>query len=406
MNKQIHILGGGTTEYIAPHLSLCAPAYGTTARKLAELCKTRFGGRLDIVLSLTAMASEGKSDLYSSLSVQNFVHKIKQSPLTKIVFFNVAIADFCPTKVYNNRLETRETSVLNVECIPTPKIVSQIRVGRKDIFLVAFKTTCGESNRDMYLKGLRLCKEGSCNLVLVNDIRRRFNMIVTPEEAAYCETVDRDKVLSELVDMTYYRSHLTFTRSTVISGDPVSWDDKRVPDSLRTVVNHCIKSGAYKQFAGATVGHFACKLSPNEFLTSIRKSNFNDLEKNGLVYVTTDGPDSVIAYGSKPSVGGQSQRIIFGNHPDVDCVVHFHCPLKNGHDDIPIRSQREVECGSHECGKNTSDGLKQFGNLKAVMLDKHGPNIVFNKSIDPQEVINFINKNFDLSQKTGGYNLE
>ena len=90
----------------------------------------------------------------------------------------------------------------------------------------------------------------------------------------------------------------------------------------------------------------------------------------------------------------------------MDCIVHFHSPLKVGHlDDILVVSQREVECGSHQCGKNTSDGLRHFGNLKCVMLDNHGPNIVFNRNINPQEVINFIEDNFDLSQKTGGYNL-
>ncbi|RDJ35562.1 MAG: hypothetical protein DWQ19_12155 [Crenarchaeota archaeon] len=64
-------------------------------------------------------------------------------------------------------------------------------------------------------------------------------------------------------------------------------------------------------------------------------------------------------------------------------------------------SQREFECGSHECGNNTSKGLQQFGNLYAVYLDQHGPNIVFNSAIDPNEVIKFIEENFDLSQKTG-----
>lgn len=54
-------------------------------------------------------------------------------------------------------------------------------------------------------------------------------------------------------------------------------------------------------------------------------------------------------------------------------------------------------------GKSTSNGLKCFGNLSAVYLDNHGPNIVFHHSIDPQEVIDFIEKNFILEEKTGGY---
>lgn len=421
MNKNIHVFGGGTVSYISSHFALSAPAYGSTARKIADLCRERFNNKLDVHLELTNMALGGHGPLNTSEDISNRIDQLIESPLTKIIFFSCAIVDYQPIYVekvdddwetivtdcskYSSRISSRENPQIAINAKVNRKIISDIRKSRKDIFLIGFKTTCGLTNQEMYGKGLGLCKESSCNLVLVNDVKRRFNMIITPEEAAYCETEDRDKVLRELVDMTYHRSHLTFTRSTVVSGAPVSWSDERVPSSLRIIVDHCVSRGAYKPFNGATVGHFACKLSDNEFLTSIRKSNFNDLHKNGLVYVKTDGPDSVIAYGSKPSVGGQSQRIIFGDHPESDCVVHFHCPLKEGHDDIPVKSQREVECGSHECGRQTSDGLKSFGNLKAVYLDNHGPNIVFNRSIDPQEVINFINKNFDLSQKTGGYNV-
>ena len=128
-----------------------------------------------------------------------------------------------------------------------------------------------------------------------------------------------------------------------------------------------------------------------------------DIETNGLVKVVTDGPDNVIAFGSRPSVGGQSQRIVFEDHPDYDSIVHAHVPIRQG-SQVPVVSQREYECGSHECGKNTSKGLKKFGNLSAVYLDQHGPNIVFNSKVaTAQEVCDFITANFDLSGKTGGY---
>lgn len=57
-------------------------------------------------------------------------------------------------------------------------------------------------------------------------------------------------------------------------------------------------------------------------------------------------------------------------------------------------------CGSHECGQNTSDGLENFDGIRAVMLDQHGPNVVFNRSMDPRKVIDFIEKNFDLEGRT------
>lgn len=37
------------------------------------------------------------------------------------------------------------------------------------------------------------------------------------------------------------------------------------------------------------------------------------------------------------------------------------------------------------------------------MLDKHGPNIVFNHDVDASEVIDFINRNFDLGKSTSGF---
>ena len=97
-----------------------------------------------------------------------------------------------------------------------------------------------------------------------------------------------------------------------------------------------------------------------------------------------------------------SQRIVFHDHVDYDCICHFHVEKREG-SLVPSVSQKMVECGSHACGAQTSNGLKQFGNLSAVYLDNHGPNIVFNSSIDPQEVIDFIETNFDLTTKTGGY---
>jgi hypothetical protein len=408
--KNVHIFGGGTVQYFSSHFALCAPAYGQTARQLETLVTQRFDN-CNVMLELTKMASKSSSSysMETNEDVERRLEILTANPNTKVIFFSCALCDYKPdwnAGKYDSRLDSHNVKEFHPTLVPTKKIISSIRKTRKDIFLVGFKETCGASRSEMYQKGLRLCKESSVNLVLVNDTRTRWNMIVTPEEAAYHETADREEVLKQLVDMAYFRSHLTFTQSTVIEGSPIPWNNHLVPNSLRTIVNYCVSKNAYKAFNNSTVGHFAVKLSDTEFLTSIRKSNFNNLDNTGLVYVKTDGPDTVIAYGAKPSVGGQSQRTVFRDHEGMDCIVHFHCPLRNdAPDDIPIKSQREVECGSHECGKQTSEGLKQFGNLKAVYLDNHGPNIIFNSSIDPQEVIEFIERNFDLSSKTGGYNL-
>jgi len=413
----IEIIGGGTFFHVRNHLALAAPAYGTTARRLGRICYDYAGREYNVRTHLTKMAG-GDEGLETNEDVSKLVDTLIADKQTKIIFFNAALVDFqgsittsgpvgyewsddivTKSGKYEERLKTSngEQSML---LWPSDKILPKIRKERKDIFLVGFKTTCGASLDEQFLTGLHLLKSSSCNLVLANDTKTRTNMVITPEQARYYVTIDRDLALRGLVEMAVARARGTFTRSTVVKGDSVDWNSDMIPDSLRAVVSHCINKGAYKPFNGKTVGHFAVKVNNNEFITSKRGVNFNHLTQVGMVFCKAQGDDSVIAYGSKPSVGGQSQRIIFREHPGMDCIVHFHCPPKPGVK-VSTRSQLPYECGSHECGKNTSEGLAEVGDgIKCVYLDNHGPNIVFNRKTDWRKVCDFIDKNFDLSKST------
>ena len=428
MGQNIVVIGGGTVSHVRNHLALCAPAYGTTAREIGQLCHQMNGYQgqgYDIRVFLTKMAGGndnfGHGVLETNQDVSNLTDQLIADPRTKIIFFNPALVDYdgaitvpsavgyewaevpTPSGKYQERLQTskgEQTMLL----WPAEKILKKIRKTRKDIFLVAFKTTCGASEDEQFLTGLHLLKSNSCNLVLANDTKTRNNMVITPEQARYFVTEDREAALKGLVQMTVSRAQGTFTRSTVVSGEPISWTSDQVPASLRQVVDHCIEKGAYKPFNGSTVGHFAFKVSNNLFVTSKRKTDFNQLNDVGMVLCESEDDNSVVAFGAKPSVGGQSQRIIFRQHPDVDCIVHFHCPPKPtlaAKTLLSTRSQMQHECGSHQCGQNTSDGLQQIApGIKCVYLDNHGPNIVFNHQVDPQKVINFIDLYFDLSRST------
>lgn len=419
-DKTCNIISGGTVNHVRPHLALCAPAYGTTGRMIQDYWNnTPTGGENRMLTRLweTRMAG-GRDGLETNADVARLLDILVEDPLTKVIFMPVALCDFVGAVATRHddpdwargkagaRLKSDRFYEMHIS--PAAKIIGGIRAKRKDIFLVGFKTTADATEDEQFHAGLKLVKTASCNLVLANDIRTRVNMIITPEEARYCVTTERAKAIRELVQMTWLRSQLTFTRSTVVDGQPVPWSDERVPANLRAVVNGLIQQGAYKPGpTGATVGHFAAKLDDNMFLTSIRKTNFNDIDKLGMVLVMTDGPDSVIAYGMRPSVGGQSQRIVFREHPGMDCIVHAHVPIKSG-SKVPQVSQREYECGSHECGANTSRGLGKFmlnhngGDycVYAVYLKQHGPNIVFSKTAPPELVLSFIEANFDLSGST------
>lgn len=413
--KNIEIIGGGTVSHVRNHLALCAPAYGTTAKQLYYLCDKNYVNGFNTNLHLTKMADPPFSELETNEDVSKLVDKLIADKQTKVIFFNPALVDFdgsiCASGAlgyewhyttsgkYEERLKTSEGERLML-LKPADKILGKIRKERKDIFLVAFKTTCGATEDEQFLTGLHLLKSNSCNLVLANDTKERRNMIITPEQARYCVTTNRDEALKTLVDMALSRSKGHFTRSNVVPGHSIPWDVETIPHSLKAVVDHCIAKGAYKTFNGSTVGHFAFKKNETDFITSKRRADFNQLEKFGMVLCRATNDDEVVAFGAKPSVGGQSQRIIFKEHPDVDCIVHFHCPLKYPAD-LNVRDQAPYECGSHECGKNTSAGLTtEAPGIKCVYLDNHGPNIVFNHKTNPREVIDFIDEHFDLSKST------
>jgi hypothetical protein len=410
MAKNVHILGGGTFSHVRNHLALAVPAFGNTARQLEQECKAQFSSDYTIITHLTKMADPINSNLVTNQDVSDLIDTLIADPETHTIFFNVALCDFTgdigdiPSGKHQERLHSRGY-VPDIRLTAADKLIKRIRADRKDIFLIAFKTTCYVPEDHQYISGLNLLKENSANIILANDTGTRLNMIIVPEEARYCVTEDRTAVLKTLVTMVKSRQELTFTRSTVIPGESIDWNSDTVPSSLRTVVDYCISKGAYKPFRGKTAGHFAVKVDDTTFLTSKRATDFNELDKNGLVKIESTGKDNVVAYGAKPSVGGMSQRIIFSEHVDVDCIVHFHCPVKAGVDHLPLphRAQYPYECGSHECGQNTSDGLVEvWKGIHAVMLDEHGPNIVFNRNINPERVISFIDTFFDLSQKTGG----
>ena len=378
--RQLHVFGGPTAESDGDN-----PESGVIANRLAELSQD-YLPELDINLHLTNLAG-GESGISTDADLREVAYAVAGSYATKMVLWLPDTPRYEALAKIFRKQPLQDSSP------------------RKDIFLVGMTSTRAASGAGQYARGLSLVKQASANLALTYDYETRSSMVVAPEESAYDENDELDITLRGLLEIANLRSQLSFTRSTVVAGEPVSWDSPLVYPSLRQVVNFCIQQGAYKPFLGVTAGHFAAKIGDNEFLTSRRKTDFNDLPGTGLIRVVTDGPDRVVAMGAKPSVGGQSQRIVFADHPETDSIVHFHCPIRPG-SNVPTVSQREYECGSHECGQNTSNGLAVVEDgIEAVYLDNHGPNIVFHHDENPAKVSAFIADNFDLHKKTGGYAL-
>ncbi len=220
MNKKIHIISGGTFFHVRPHFSLAAPAFGQTGVDLYHLCDELIP-EMDIFDWATKMA-ENFSKIETNQDVSDLLDKLIADPATKIIFLPVALCDFEGfvlddlTETLSGKSQPKlQTYQANGEpesyflyIKPAEKIINKIRQVRKDIFLVGFKATSGATEQEQYLAGLNFCKSSSCNLVLVNDIKTRINMIVGLEEMIYHLSKDRQYVLRNLVEMTKIRSYL------------------------------------------------------------------------------------------------------------------------------------------------------------------------------------------------------
>lgn len=94
MNKIAYVIGGGTVNHVSSHLAISAPAYGSTAKRIAELLKESIHTKnLDAKLVLTKMA-DSSSKYETNEDVSNLVDEIVADPSVKMVFFNAAMADF------------------------------------------------------------------------------------------------------------------------------------------------------------------------------------------------------------------------------------------------------------------------------------------------------------------------
>lgn len=450
--KKIFVICGGTVNHVSPHFAFCAPAYGAVGLKiynaLSEQIKNASNGPKEYSVELipTQMAlnilpgetlmnyqyyiqKAGLKKLETNEDLNIFIDYLISNKETRSIIMAAAVCDFEPKRIFVAGEDGEHEDTISkfgkdvkrldsskhyyITSVPSKKVLPKIRQQRKDIFVVSFKTTAGVGRDETYRKGLLSLKKNSSNLVFANDIQDEINMIITPEEFPY-EAEDRNSAIKMLADITFKRINLTFEDKTILKDDLRAFPDQllkenAIPQNWYDVMQYLFANKAFKPLpdTGKTSGHFGCRVSGKEYerITSERKINHNDSFQRGMIPVYSYKNGELIVGGAKPSVGEKTQEMIYQELGDkIHSIVHFHCPIKNsGQNIIPIREQYPFECGSRECARNCVSGMTEIEpGIYAVDLKNHGPNIAFHKDVPTQNVIGFINKYWNLSDKTGG----
>lgn len=464
MSKKIFILCGGTINQVAPHFALSAPAYGSVGLKiyngLTEINKIKqpLQKEYEIELIPTQMAlsvlpddclmnynyylnKAGLTKLESNDDLSKIVDYLISQENTRCIIMAAAVCDFEPffiaelengvhnpcSKFGKTQKRLESSNVYTMDIKPSEKILPKIRQQRKDIFVVSFKTTAGVGRDETYKKGLLALKKNSSNLVFANDIQDKINMVVTPEEFPY-EASTRDEAIEKLCEITFKRLNLTFEDKTIVKDDTRAFPEDlikegAIPENWYAIMKYLFAHDAFKPLPGTgkTSGHFGCRVDGKDYerITSERKINHNESFERGMIPVYSYKDGQLIVGGAKPSVGEKTQELIYQELGDkIHSIIHFHCPMWEQDwrkSIIPIREQLPYECGSRECALNTVSGMmestKTFTSLVApgiyaVHLQNHGPNIAFHKDVPIADLIRFIEKNWNLGDKTGGIILD
>lgn len=201
--SHIHIFGGGTISHVRAHFDVGVFTRGTTAKNIQTILRNK--GEKS-VLHMTAMG-DTSSKLLTDLDVAKRVDEIIADTEVKIVFFNVAMVDFhgqigdIPSGKRAKRLESRGGDLI-MQLTPAEKIINRFKKDRKDLFVVGFKTTSGETEEVQYQKGTRLLNGACIDLVLANDIVTKNNIIIEKNGHKLFSSLDREESLSKLIDFT------------------------------------------------------------------------------------------------------------------------------------------------------------------------------------------------------------
>lgn len=193
----ILILGGGTFYHVRNHMSIAAPAFGTTARWLHQQLTNS-------TLVLTKMA-DYNSNLETNEDVESFLKDYLSNNLVKAVVMNVAMCDYdgwiddIPSGKHAQRLKSR-VGQQQMQLLPSKKVIADIKKEHPSVFLVGFKTTTHHSLEEQQAAALQMNQKSNCDLVFANDTVTRHNMLVDAKGTVLCASFDRSLVLKELVN--------------------------------------------------------------------------------------------------------------------------------------------------------------------------------------------------------------
>lgn len=188
------IYGGGTFNHVRNHMSLAAPAFGTTAKRLGQL--------VDYSKVVLTKMADSSSNILTGEDLKEDLLRRLEDKYTKCIIMNAALCDYngsigCEVSgSHQERLKSREGEQAIV-LTPAEKLIPLIKEIRPDVLVVGFKTTTNSDEKTRIAYSLRMAESG-VDLVLANDVVSRENLIYVRSTREVLSFDSRDGALKSL----------------------------------------------------------------------------------------------------------------------------------------------------------------------------------------------------------------
>ena len=176
--KNILVTSGGTVEYIDPIRVITNLSSGKMGNAIIKHSLELGANVTHIVGNFTTVPFSSNSSNLETIKVNTsdemYTRVISEISSKKfdIVIFAAAVTDFKLLQIHKKKIPSQISHSINLELVPTKKIIDEIKLIDKNIFLVGFKAYFDVSNTYLINKAKKKLKECNADIVVANDVGR------------------------------------------------------------------------------------------------------------------------------------------------------------------------------------------------------------------------------------------
>ena len=312
---------------------------------------------------------------------------------TDVVILCMAASDYAPEQ-QDGKISS-STESLSLELKALPKLISEVKQYKRNVFLVGFKLLIGEDPDVVIEKAYRSMLRDGQDLAVANvgdsmNPESLHTYLVTIERGVIA--VPREKLPEVLLQTLADRHSNEYYRTNHTRVDALPLEDAVVENYLKSVerLSKLALFNSYLRGSSEEFGFVATRTSEGTLITG-RGSSKSAVTRDDIALVQDLDEEqrvlSVISTEKKASLNANVAHMIFQRRPDIQHIVHAHIPLA------------EAVATAHE----TAPGTQKDWELIKPLVEK-GERLIYQPNHGVMILLESMDELIPLLEEHGIYN--